>query len=94
MPRIYKDVRHRAQKWNVGPEYRKRLEQPCGYFGKRTPFLRWRAQLQGCEAERQKLRMSSRCEVILLRRHSPFIFHIKLCKIAIGFVSIAYFIGV
>ena len=54
----------------------------------------FRTQLQGCEAERQKLRMSSRCEVILLRRYSPFIFHIKLCKIAIGFVSIAYFIGV
>ena len=54
----------------------------------------FRTQLQGCEAERQKLRMSSRCEVIRLRRHSPFIFHIKLCKIAIGFVSIAYFIGV
>ena len=46
MLRIYKDARHRAQKWNVGPEYRKRLEQPCGYFGKRTPFLRWRVQLQ------------------------------------------------
>ena len=54
----------------------------------------FRTQLQGCEAERQKLRMSSRCEVILLRRYSPFIFHIKLCKIAIDFVSIAYFIGV
>ena len=68
--------------------------ESCGRLRKRTPFLRWRAQLQGCEAERQKLRMSSRCEVILLRRHSLFIFHIKLCKIAIGFVSIAYFIGV
>ena len=53
MLRIYKDARHSAQKWNVGPEYRKRLEQPCGYFGKRTPFLRWRAQLQtGYEGER------------------------------------------
>ena len=40
------DTSHRVQKWNVGPEYRKRLEQPCGYFGKRTPFLRWRVQLQ------------------------------------------------
>ena len=39
------DTSHRVQKWNVGPEYRKRLEQPCGYFGKRTPFLRWRVQL-------------------------------------------------
>ena len=40
------DTSHRVQKWNVGPEYRKRLKQPCGYFGKRTPFLRWRVQLQ------------------------------------------------
>ena len=40
------DTSHRVQKWNVGPEYRKRLAQPCGYFGKRTPFLRWRVQLQ------------------------------------------------
>jgi len=39
------DTSHRAQKWNVGPEYRKRLGQLCGYFGKRTPFLRWRVQL-------------------------------------------------
>ena len=93
-------MRHRAQKWNVGLERRKERETFCGRLRKRTPFLRWRTQLharvqlQGCEAERQKLRMSSRCEVILLRRHSPFIFHIKLCKIAIGFLSIAYFIGV
>ena len=87
-------MRHRAQKWNVGLERRKERETFCGRLRKRTPFLRWRAQLQGCEAERQKLRMSSRCEVILLRRHSPFIFHIKLCKISIGFLSIAYFIGV
>ena len=48
----------------------------------------FRTQLQGCEAERQKLRMSSRCEVILLRRYSPFIFHIKLCKIAIDFIGL------
>ena len=60
--------------------------------GRRFCFFEF--ECLGCEAERQKLRMSSRCEVILLRRHSPFIFHIKLCKIAIGFVSIAYFIGV
>ena len=40
------DTSHRVQKWNVGPEYRKRMEQPCGYFGKRTPFLRWRVQLK------------------------------------------------
>ena len=87
-------MRHRDQKWNVGLERRKERETFCGRLRKRTPFLRWRAQLQGCEPERQKLRMSSRCKVILLRRHSPFIFHIKLCKIAIDFVSIAYFIGV
>ena len=29
MPRIYKDVRHRAQKWNVGPERRKERETFC-----------------------------------------------------------------
>ena len=39
------DARHRAQKWNVGPERRKERETFCGRFGKRTPFLRWRAQL-------------------------------------------------
>ena len=39
------DVRHRAQKWNVGPERRKERETFCGRFGKRTPFLRWRARL-------------------------------------------------
>ena len=50
------DTSHRVQKWNVGPEYRKRLEQPCGYFGKRTPFLRWRVQLQGYEGERSGLK--------------------------------------
>ena len=31
----------------------------------------FRTQLPGYEAERQKLRMSSQCEVILLRRLSP-----------------------
>ncbi len=51
----------------------------------------FRTQLQGCEVERQKLRMSSRCEVIRLRRHSPFIFHIKLCKIAIDFMVYCLF---
>ena len=81
-------MRHRAQKWNVGLERRKERETFCGRLRKRTPFLRWRAQLQGCEAERQKLRMSSRCEVILLRRYSPFIFYIKLCKIAIDFIGL------
>ena len=38
-------MRHRVQKWNVGPERRKERETFCGRFGKRTPFLRWRAQL-------------------------------------------------
>ena len=65
------DVSNRVQKWNVGLERRKERETFCGRLRKRTPFLRWRAQLQGCEAERQKLRMSSQCEVILLRRLSP-----------------------
>ena len=47
-----KDVRHRAQKWNVGPEHQKERETFCGCFGKRTPFLRLRAQLKtGCEPE-------------------------------------------
>ena len=41
-----RDVKHRVQKWNVGPERRKERETFCGRFGKRTPFLRWRAQLQ------------------------------------------------
>ena len=39
------DVRHRAQKWNVGLERRKELETFRGRLRKRTPFLRWRAQL-------------------------------------------------
>ena len=29
MPRIYKDARHRAQKWNVGLERRKERETFC-----------------------------------------------------------------
>ena len=37
---------NRVQKWNVGPEHRKERETFCGCFGKRTPFLRLRAQLQ------------------------------------------------
>mgnify|MGYP001790171220 FL=1 len=41
------DVRHRAQKWNVGLERRKELETFRGRLRKRTPFLRWRAQLDG-----------------------------------------------
>ena len=43
----------------------------CVWFGKWTRFLRRRTQLLGYEAERQKPRMSSQCEVILLRRLSP-----------------------
>ena len=39
------DARHRAQKWNVGLERRKERETFCGRLRKRTPFLRWRAQL-------------------------------------------------
>jgi len=39
-------VNNRVQKWNVGPEHRKERETFCGRFGKRTPFLRWRVQLQ------------------------------------------------
>ena len=47
-----KDVSNRAQKWNVGPEHRKERETFRGCFGKRTPFLRLRAQLKtGCEPE-------------------------------------------
>ena len=43
---------NRAQKWNVGPEHQKERETFCGCFGKRTPFLRLRAQLKtGCEPE-------------------------------------------
>ena len=59
-----KDVSNRGQKWNVGPEHRKERETFRGCFGKRTPFLRLRAQLK---AERQKLRIFSQCENILLR---------------------------
>ncbi len=36
---------NRVQKWTVGPERRKERETFCGRFGKRTPFLRLRAQL-------------------------------------------------
>ena len=39
-------MRHRVQKWNVGPERPKERETFCGRFGKRTSFLRWRAQLK------------------------------------------------
>ena len=47
-----KDVSNRGQKWNVGPEHRKERETFRGCFGKRTPFLRLRAQLKtGCEPE-------------------------------------------
>ena len=49
-----KDVRHRAQKWNVGPERRKERETFCRRFGKRTPFLRWRAQLHDTRKSAQK----------------------------------------
>ena len=53
MLRIYKDARHRDQKWNVGLERRKERETFCGRLRKRTPFLRWRAQLQtGCETKK------------------------------------------
>ena len=45
------DVSNRVQKWNVGLERRKERETFCGRFGKRTPFLRWRTQLTGCEGE-------------------------------------------
>ena len=63
-----KDVSNRVQKWNVGPEHRKERETFRGCFGKRTPFLRLRIQLKaGCEAERQKQRIFSQCENILLR---------------------------
>ena len=65
------DVRHRAQKWNVGLERRKERETFCGRLRKRTPFLQCRTQLQGYETERQKPRMISQCEVILLRSLSP-----------------------
>ena len=54
MPRIYKDVRHRAQKWNVGLERRKERETFCGRLRKRTPFLRWRAQLHDTRKSGQK----------------------------------------
>ena len=43
------DTRPSAQKWNVGLEHRKERETFCGCFRKRTPFLRGRVQLQGCE---------------------------------------------
>ena len=46
------DTRHRVQKWNVGPEHRKERATFYGRFGKRTPFLRWRVQLQGYEKRR------------------------------------------
>ena len=75
------DERHRAQKWTVGPERRKERATFCGRFGKRTPFLRLRAQLQEFEfnkpefnyrmAERQKLIKISQCEIFMLRSLSP-----------------------
>ena len=49
------DTRHRVQKWNVGPEHRKERETFCGYFGKRTPFLRCRVQLQDATNRTQKI---------------------------------------
>ncbi len=42
---------YRVQKWNVGLEHRKERETFCGCFRKRTPFLRLRTQLTGCEGE-------------------------------------------
>ena len=60
MPRIYKDARHRAQKWNVGLERRKERETFCGRLRKRTPFLRWRAQLQDVRQKSQPLRRAPR----------------------------------
>ena len=42
---LHQDASNRVQKWNVGPEHRKERETFCGCFGKRTPFLRLRAQL-------------------------------------------------
>ena len=47
-------MRPSAQKWNVGPERRKERATFCGRFGKRTPFLRGRVQLQGCEQKRSE----------------------------------------
>ena len=57
-----KDVSNRAQKWNVGPEHRKERETFLGCFGKRTPFLRLRAQLKtGYEGERLATIHSANC---------------------------------
>ena len=56
------DASNRVQKWNVGPEHRKERETFCGCFGKRTPFLRLRAQLQtGYEGERLATIHSANC---------------------------------
>ena len=47
---LKQDVSNHGQKWNVGPEPRKECETFRGCFGKRTPFLRSRTQLQDTRA--------------------------------------------
>ena len=41
------------ERWTGTPEGTR--NESCGRFGKRTPFLRWRAQLTGYEGERSGL---------------------------------------
>ena len=65
-------MRLRAQKWNVGPERRKGLGTSRAYvWGNARHFCEAEPDYTGCEAERQKPRMISQCEVILLRSLSP-----------------------
>jgi len=64
-------VRLRAQKWNVGPERRKGVGTSRAYvWGSGRRFCFFELDYTGCEAERQKPRMISQCEVILLLLNS------------------------
>ena len=60
---LKQDVSNRAQKWNVGPKHRKERETFCGCFGKRTPFLRLRAQLQDATNRTQKNKLTQKGKI-------------------------------
>ena len=73
-----KDVSNRVQKWNVGPEHRKGRETFRGCFGKRTPFLRLRAQLhQDVSLPIQLHKIKERTSANLLM--SFFVFYLVYC---------------
>ena len=66
----YKDARHRAKKWNVGLERRKEREMFRGRLRKRTPFLRWRAQLKRIRDKNtnKPLRINQHADIIRAKK--------------------------